>query len=473
MEFVFIAIGLLSGFFIGLFWGRGRGAEWKTRFEAQQQLLAEQKRDAEQDLARQQALSDKHLQETVDALKSSFETQKEDLAAQYEKILQEKESAHATMVASLEKQYRDAEEALQKRFDETISKTVSQLQNSADEMLKQRQREFAESSNHNLGQLVSPLKEAMDKMKEAMDSNSQKQSEIGVEMRTNLSQIVAQSQAAKESADELTRVLRHSNQAQGSFGEIVLEELLSSQGLTRGIHFDTQTTLATDADDAGRLRPDVILHLDQEREVIIDSKVSLSAFMDYVNAPNEALKKEALARHINSIEQHVKELTKKDYSRYVRAPKVCMDYVIMFMPHSAALWTALNAKPELWRKAMEKNVYIADEQTLFAALKIIQLTWQQIRQAENHEKVFDLANTMIERVGLFMEHYKKIGSALESAQKAYNSGNAKLEDKKQSIPQTARQLIKLGARQSDKHPLPPEPKQLLDEADENISCENV
>ena len=149
-----------------------------------------------------------------------------------------------------------------------------------------------------------------------------------------------------------------------------------------------------------------------------------------------------------------KELTNKDYSSYIKSPKVSMDYVIMFMPHSAALWTALNAKPELWRNAMEKNVFIADEQTLFAALKIVQLTWQQIRQAENHEEVFNLANTMIERVGMFMEHYQKVGKALNQAQKAYEDGERKLVEQGQSIPQTARQLIQLGARNSDKHPLP-------------------
>lgn len=164
--------------------------------------------------------------------------------------------------------------------------------------------------------------------------------------------------------------------------------------------------LLTD-EERKRMRPDVILHLDKTREVIIDSKVSLTAFMDYVNAEDETTRQAAMKAHIESLNKHMKELSTKDYSSYIQAPKVKMDYVIMFVPHSVALWTALNAQPDLWRKAMDMNVYIADEQTLFAALKIINLTWTQIKQAENHEKVYELANEMLNRVGLFEKNYKK------------------------------------------------------------------
>ena len=130
----------------------------------------------------------------------------------------------------------------------------------------------------------------------------------------------------------------------------------------------------------------------------------------------------------------------------------------MFVPHTGALWTALNAQPDLWRRAMDKNVFIADEQTLFAALRIINLTWTQIAQAQNHEKVYALANEMIDRVGQFMKKYQAIGKALDSASKAYEEGEKKLQPSGQSILQTCGKLVKLGAKQSDKNPLP----QLMD-----------
>ena len=131
-----------------------------------------------------------------------------------------------------------------------------------------------------------------------------------------------------------------------------------------------------------------------------------------------------------------------------------MDYVIMFVPNTGALLTALNAQSDLWREAMAKNVYIADEQTLYAALRIINLTWTQITQIQNHEQVYKLANVMIDRVGLFMKRYLAIGKALETAKSTYDDGMNNLKPDGKSIIQTCNQLIKLGAKQSDKNPLP-------------------
>ena len=286
------------------------------------------------------------------------------------------------------------------------------MQTATDEMLKQRQKEFAEQSHTNLGQIVTPLRETIDKMKKAMEDNTLKQTSMSSEMRTTIEHMMRQSQAAQKSAEELTRVFKHGSKVQGDWGETVLDELLEAQGLTRGIHYDTQAVIrdaqgqAVKSHEGSLLRPDVILHLDQRREVIIDSKVSLTAFMDYVNAETEDERQQYLKAHIASLQSHVKELSAKDYSAYIRPPKVRMDYVIMFVPHSGALWTALNAQPDLWRKAMDKNVFIADEQTLFAALRIINLTWTQIAQAQNHEKVYALANEMLDRVGQFMKKYQ-------------------------------------------------------------------
>ena len=135
-----------------------------------------------------------------------------------------------------------------------------------------------------------------------------------------------------------------------------------------------------------------------------------------------------------------------------------MDYVIMFVPNTGALLTALNAQPDLWRRAMEKNVYIADEQTLFAALRIINLTWTQIAQAQNHERVFELANEMLNRVGQFWKEYEAMGRALKKVTDAYENGRNKITDGGTSINTTANKLLKLGAKQNDKNPLP----QLLD-----------
>lgn len=376
-------------------------------------------------------------------------------------------------VGMLEEEYEKALATQQARFDETIAKVEAQMKAATAEMLSERQKEFSETSSRSIGQIVTPLRETIDKMKEAMNDSTLKTTAMGSEMKANIENMMRQSKAAQMSTEELTRVFKFGNKAQGDWGEAVLDEILQSQGLTRGIHYDTQFTLRDakgnllKSDEGNQMRPDVILHLDQKREVIIDSKVSMSAFMDYANAENEADRQRFLKTHIDSIESHVRSLSSKDYSSYIVPPKIKMDYVIMFMPNTGALWTALNSKPDLWRKAMERNVFIADEQTLFAALRIINLTWTQIAQAQNHEKVFALANEMIDRVGQFMKKYQALGKALENAQKAYDEGDRKLQPQGQSIIQTAGKLIKLGAKQSDKNPLP----KMEDENEETLQIE--
>lgn len=369
---------------------------------------------------------------------------------------------------------RDMLDAQQAKFDETIAKVTAQMKSATEDILKRRQEEFATSSNTSIGQIVNPLKETIDRMKEAMQENTIRQTSISSEIKTQAENMMRQSAAAKESADELTRVFRHAGRVQGNWGEIVLNELLESQGLTENVHYELQSSIRDASGDVVRndndhgMRPDVILHLDQKREVIIDSKVSLTAFMDYVNAEDENDRQKFLRAHVESIQKHVKELAAKDYSSYVKPPKVKMDYVIMFVPNTGALWAALGAQPDLWRNAMEKNVYIADEQTLFAALRIINMTWTQIAQAQNHEKVYALANELMDRVGQFMDRYKAIGKALENAGKAYEAADKKLQPTGQSIIQTCAKLQKLGAKQSSRNPIPELNEVEFDELDTEL-----
>ena len=365
----------------------------------------------------------------------------------------------ASQLSEQERRHQESLTAQQQRFDDTMARVTAQLKDATGEMLRQRQREFQEASSGTLGQIVTPLRETIDKMQKAMTETQNRQSEDAGAMKTIIQQMMQQSEAARRSTDELTRVFRRSNTVQGEWGETVLDELLTAQGLTRGIHYDVQPTIrdasgvAVLNGEGSRMRPDIILHLDQRREVIIDSKVSLAAYMDYVNATDEGERQRFLAAHITSLREQVNRLAAKDYSAYIQPPKVKMDYVIMFVPHTAALWTALAAQPDLWRRSMERGVYIADEQTLFAALRIISLTWTQIRQAENHEKVYDLASEMMDRVGQFMKKYQAIGAALAKAQQAFDEADRKLQPSGQSILQTCAKLQKLGAKASDKNPL--------------------
>ena len=435
----------------------------KTKAEAQQQLEATKKEASEQ-LARTKAEAQQQLEAVKKEASEQLEALKKEASDLLAKTKAEAEAQQQKALAEKDAAWNDIMKGQEQRFNETMARMSEQMKNATADMLKDRQKEFADSSNQQLGQIVNPLRETIDKMKQTMADTTLKQTEMSSVLKDNIERSMQQAMAAKKSAEELANALKHGSKVQGDWGEAVLDELLTSQGLVRGIHYDTQAVIrdaqgnTVHTDDGATLRPDVILHLDQRREVIIDSKVSLTAFLDYANADNEADRQRFLKTHIDSLQKHVKELSTKDYSAYVQPPKVRMDYVIMFVPHTGALWTALNAQPDLWRKAMEQNVFIADEQTLFAALRIISLTWTQIRQAENHEQVYRLANEMLDRVGQFMKKYTAIGKALKTATTAYDDAERKLQPSGQSILQTCAKLQKLGAKQSDKNPLP----QLID-----------
>lgn len=402
----------------------------------------------------------KYSQERVKELQAQVAEAKKEGAQAVEAAKAELNKRHADDLVARAAAHKEAMDALQARFDETVLKVTAQVKEETSEMLKARQKEFSQTSNESIGQIVNPLKENIAELKKAMEEGNKEQAERNGEMRERIKSLMEHSDAARKSADELAAAFKHGSKVQGDWGETILEELLNSHGLTKGIHYDTQAVIrdkngnVVRSEEGSMMKPDVILHLDERREVIIDSKVSLTAYVDYVNAENEADRQVHLKNHIESIKKHVKELAAKNYSSYVESPKVSAGYVIMFVPNIGALWTVLKAEPDLWRKAAEQNVYIADEQSLYGALKIVSLTWTQVAQTQNHEQVYKLANEMIERVGMFMERYDAIGKALEKATYEYGEGKKKLITKGQSIINTSNKLIELGAKNSDRHPVP-------------------
>lgn len=441
-------LGVLLGALVCALIYKSKTSTMKANLENANRVLENTRVEAKDGIAEAEARCAERLSEV-----------KADERKHYEDALAARDKANSEAMQALKVHYEQSLQAQQERFDEAMKKFATENMVATEEMLKARQKEFAETSSTNIGQIVNPLKETIAKMEEAMQKSSKEAISINSAMKENIEQMIKQSKATQATTEELTNAFKHKNKVQGDWGETVLTELLTSQGLTEGVHFETQATIR-DAkgetiknEDGHILRPDVILHLDQRREVVIDSKVSLTAFFDYVNAENETDRQRFLKAHIESIQNQVKLLAKKDYSHFIQPPKVKMNYVIMFVPHTGALWTALNEQPDLWHKAMEQNVFIADEQSLYAALKIINMTWTQIKQAQNHEELFKLAGEMIDRVGLFMKKYEVIGDALSKAQEAYNEGHKKLEEKGQSIIYSAKKIKRLGAKEG-KNPLP-------------------
>lgn len=203
-----------------------------------------------------------------------------------------------------------------------------------------------------------------------------------------------------------------------------------------------------------RLQPDIILHLDATRDLIIDSKVSLNAFVDYMNADTDEDRTRALTTHIRSVRNHVKELAKKNYSAYVKHPRQSVDFVMMFVPIDSALQLALSNDSSLWRDAMNQGVFIVGEQNLYAALRAVDVTWTAIKQNANNKAICDAAAELMNRVGDMLEKVEDMGKKLEKVNEAYKAVNDKAINGRQTVLGSANKLVKLGAKVSTTHPLP-------------------
>lgn len=400
-----------------------------------------------------------HLQKQIE--EETYRNQQELLKKEEEcsQQLNALETKHDELYAEQDKRHQDSVSAMKETFSSTINNLKTELKAVTEDMLKQRQQEFSNSSRSTMQDIISPLNQTIDAMKLKMEEYSKEQGKFSGSMEANIQAIIRQTEAASKSAEELTTALKHSSKVQGDYGELVLSELLTSQGLIEGIHYVVQYTEKDEnglelKDENGQgLRPDIVLHLDTKRDVIIDSKLNLTDFTNFANAQTQEERDLHLAKHIKSMENQVKLLSSKNYTRYHKGTNARMDYVIMFVPISAALWEALRHKRTLWREAMEKNVFIADEQTLYAALRIIRLTWTQIEQMNSQQEIFNLANEMLNRVNQFLVQYRNIGGKLKEAQSAYEQGLDKLTPGGYSIITTAKKLVQKGAKASKSSPL--------------------
>lgn len=446
-----LVLGLLAGTLIA---GRSKNA-----LAADKQALEARLAAAQQSHAAEAALLDKQMEtqkaDAAQALQTAKEEAdrrladyKEEVLKRHNTVVDELKQNYQTLIDEQDRRHRGDTAALEKRFADTVKALREQVENTTNTMLKQRQEEFSDSSTKNIDSIVKPLKETIDKMKEEMAKNSSVQTTMSAEIKTNMEHMIRQSIEAQKSAEELTRAFKHESKTQGDWGEVVLSNLLEQQGFTLGKDFEVQAVMrdadgqTIHPDEGENLRPDVLLHLDEKRDVIIDSKVSMTAYIDYANAEDDLTKRLYLKEHIASLKKHVDELSAKNYTQYQTNPH--LDFVIMFVPHVPALRDAMQESPTLWQDAMQKKVFIADEQTLYAALRIIRITWTHIDQEQNHRRLYELAQEMIERTGNFLKEYDAVGKNIQDALNAFDSSRKKLLPGGRSIGTTASQILALG-----------------------------
>ena len=351
--------------------------------------------------------------------------------------------------------------AQREQFDEQLKTTKEQLHVMAQQLMDAQAQRLKEENREQMGTITQPLKDAITEMRKAISDNTKDHTEQTASLKEQLRLMMETGREMSEKAEGLANVLRRDNKVSGNMGEIILGDLLASQGLTEGIHYDVQARLRDEQgrpmknDDTGReMQPDVILHYPQGQDVVIDSKVSLVAYQRYVNAETPEEKERALQEHIKSVRAHVTELARKDYSKYIKPPREAVDFVIMFVPFESSLQLALVNDPSLWREAFERKVFITGEQNLLGILHMIHIAWVQNQQAENQERVFGVAEQLLDRLGDFIQRYQKVGEQLEQVRKAYDFSVNKLNEGRQSVVQKANELKQLGAKENPNHRIP-------------------
>lgn len=344
---------------------------------------------------------------------------------------------------------------------ELMKTTKEQLHDMGMLMADVQAKRLKEENKENMGTITQPLKDAISEMRKAINENTKDHTEQSASLKEQLRMMMESNREIGEKAENLANVLRRDNKVSGNMGEIILGDLLASQGLTEGIHYEVQARLRDELgrplknEDTGKeMQPDVILHYPQGQDAIVDSKVSLVAYEKYVNAETPEDKDRYLQEHIKSVRSHVNELARKDYSKYIKNGRETVDFVIMFVPFESSLQLALANDPTLWRDAFERKVFVTGEQNLLGILHMIHIAWVQNQQAENQEKVFGIAEQLLDRLGDFIQRYQKVGEQLDQAHRAYEAAGNKLFSGRQSVVQKGRELIDLGSKENPNRKIP-------------------
>ena len=402
----------------------------------------------------------KDKDESVDLVRESYERTMNELKASHEKTVAELKAGHEKTVADLK---RTHEENLGRQL-ETVK---AQVTAESEKLLKAREEELEKRAKITFETLAGGLDRNIKDMKEAFEQNRKTHTETSQSLKENLENAVKnlreQTASIGGKADSLADALRGRNKTQGNWGEIILDNLFTNEGMREGRDYDKEETLRDEQgnvlhneDTSKKMRPDYILHYPDGNDVVVDSKVVLTAVDDYFRATDEDAKKDAMVRNLAAIKDQVKNLSKKDYSRYLTPGHRMLDYVIMFVPVYSALRLAYEADRNLWQDAYKQGVLITTEETLMPFLRMIRIAWTSHEQVANQKQIIATAETVLARVSDFCTAHAKMGKKLEEAMDQYEACDRKIRERGQSIVGAANRLIDLGVPRNPKKILPAE-----------------
>jgi len=391
---------------------------------------------------------------------TSDKTKIANLETEIDTLEDENRSLNAAVVAQSkeielkEKQLQETDERMQKEM-QIVQERMTNITN---ELLKARSSELEKSNTLHLGNVVKPLQEQIQSLQELVHATRENNVRNTESVKVQIENMMKRSKEMSDETSRLANALTHRSKFQGDLGETVLDNVLTSAGLREGRDYEVQEFIRTETgqvvtnEQTGRrMQPDVILHFPDKKDAIIDSKVSLTAYMQYVNAEDERQRDLALGMHLDSVRKHVDELARKDYSKYIEKPNTTFDFVIMFMPFEGAFQAAMNADPQLWSYAFNKGVCIAGELNISVILRMIKLSWTQFEQTKNQQQVFKAADELIQRIGLLHDRVLNAQKSLDTTHEKFED-IMKSIDGRQGITTSAQKIVALGAKDDKRIP---------------------
>jgi DNA recombination protein RmuC len=409
------------------------------------------------------------LQVRVDAREAELHRALEQMS-RFEQQLQREQAAAQTLREQLaraetlrQQESKQHEEKLQLLVDarETLSLQFKQL---AGDILEQKGKTFAASSQEQLQSLLKPLSERIQGFEKRVENSYSEEARQRFALEKEIRALLELNTRISIDAVNLTKALRGESKTQGIWGEVILERVLEKSGLERGREYEVQVSLSDG--EGGKGQPDVVVNLPEGKHVIIDSKVSLSAYQDYFSAEDEESRVQHLRQHLASIRNHVRGLSEKSYQHLSGINT--LDYVLMFLPVEAAFTLGVQADDQLFTDAFAKNIILVGPSTLLATLRTIQSIWRYEYQNRNAQEIADQAGRLYDKFADFVKDLEEIGYRLEQSQKAWDQARGKLTSGKGNLLNRTEKLRKLGAR--NRKALP---RHLLEDGDDDATPNQV